>query len=455
MADSLKDSIEAQGFASVIVALKPSKRTSSTRARAFGLAAPTKPDDIEESAARLAKHFTLPQAAQRVAIAASSHMPKPRSAMRVYPNLGLMLGVVDSKGLAALRKSSDVKAVRAAPVLSLIRPVAKAALTGPPPKITWGLARLKIPNVWERGYTGKDVIVGHLDTGIDGSHPALQGAVRSYAEFNFQGDLVPEAKARDSDEHGTHTAGTIAGRMVEGTHFGVAPGAVLASAMVIEGGDVVARVLGGMDWVIGEGARILSMSLGLRGYWPDFLELTQILRTQGVLPVFAIGNEGAGTSRSPGNYAEALAVGACAQNDTVADFSSSHKFVRPADSIVPDLVAPGVDILSCTPNGGYAQFDGSSMATPHVAGLAALLLEAKPDATVSELEKAILASCKRPAGMALPRCNRGVPDAERALAVLVKKKKKATSIKKRVVVRKKASLAKTKKRAWAKERKAA
>ena len=191
--------------------------------------------------------------------------------------------------------------------------------------------------------------------------------------------IQPAPKPHDSDEHGTHTAGTIAGRPVGGRHVGVAPGARLASAIVIEGGDAIARVLGGMDWALGLGARVLSLSLGFRGWWPDFLAVTRVLRQKGVLPVFAVGNEYAGSSRSPGNYPEALSVGACGEDDRVADFSSSQRFNRKKDPVVPDLVAPGVGIVSAKPGGGYQAMDGTSMATPHVAGLAALLLEAEPE----------------------------------------------------------------------------
>ena len=107
-------------------------------------------------------------------------------------------------------------------------------------------------------------------------------------------------------------------------------------------------------------------------------------RAQGILPLFAVGNEGPGTSRSPGNYVEALSVGATDRDDDVALFSSSQRFDRQSDLIVPDLVAPGVSVISARPGGGSQSMDGTSMATPHTAGLAALLLEAKPDATVDE-----------------------------------------------------------------------
>ena len=261
--------------------------------------------------------------------------------------------------------------------------------------------------------------MAHLDTGVDGRHAALAGAVAHFAEFDVMGRAIqPAPKPHDSDEHGTHTAGTIAGRPVGGRHVGVAPGARLASAMVIEGGDAIARVLGGMDWALSLGARVLSLSLGFRGWWPDFLAVTRVLRQKGVLPVFAVGNEYAGSSRSPGNYPEALSVGACGEDDRVADFSSSQRFNRKKDPVVPDLVAPGVGIVSAKPGGGYQAMDGTSMATPHVAGLAALLLEAVPKAKVSRLEAAILGSCVRPRGMSAERAGRGIPSATKALEAL-------------------------------------
>jgi subtilisin len=269
-----------------------------------------------------------------------------------------------------------------------------------------------------QGLTGKGILVGHLDTGVDGSHPALAGAVKVFAEFDALGNQVTGAKATDSGEHGTHTAGTIAGQPTQGVHFGVAPGAKLASAMVIEGGNVLARILSGMNWAVGQEVRVLSMSLGLPGSSDAFLAITQILRARGVLPVFAVGNEGPGTSRYPGNYAETLSVGAIDSAGAVADFSSSQRFKRKKDPIVPDLVGPGVDIVSCVPGGKYMQMSGTSMATPHIAGLVALLMEAKPEKTIHEIEGALFKSCSLKPGMLPNRANRGFPDGLIALSLL-------------------------------------
>jgi subtilisin family serine protease len=187
---------------------------------------------------------------------------------------------------------------------------------------------------------------------------------------------------------------------------------------VIEGGDVAARVLGGLDWCVSLGVRIVSLSLGIRGIGDEWQAITQVLRAKNILPVYAIGNEGPGTSRYPGNYPEALSVGAMSRDHRVADFSSSQRFLRQADPMVPDLVAPGVEIVSAKPGGGYQAMDGSSMATPHIAGLAALLLEARPKATAKEVEAAIFESCTLLPGMSSERAGRGVPDELRALASL-------------------------------------
>ncbi len=421
MSNHLDDQLKSLGVAQVMVTLK-------------------RPAEAAAAAGALKAHFCLGDTAPQTAMAAAATAihgrgrrsaraagpaPAPQ-AMRVYPNLGVMLGTVDRAGLAALRADkANVARVSAAPILSLIRPTVRLAAAVPKTVVTWGIAALEANRLWKQGLDGRGVLVGHLDTGVDGRHPALRTALSAFAQFNAVGDLVdPSPAPFDSEDHGTHTAATIAGRAVKvgGSlrHVGVAPGALLASALVIEGGDAVARVLGGMDWAVGRGVRVLSVSLGIRGYWPDFESVTRTLRDRGVLPVFAVGNEGVGTSRSPGNYSEALSVGAVDRGGRVADFSSSQRFVRGDDPLVPDLVGPGVDVISAQPGGGYQSMDGTSMATPHIAGLAALLLQAKPAATPSEVEAAIHASCRGGAGMPAARANRGLPNARRALKHLLK-----------------------------------
>jgi phospholipase C/subtilisin family serine protease len=416
---ALENQFAAAGVAEVLVFMKDGTAPRTELAsRAVGLSRHFRSSDLSHDAALLA---ALRGPAGAAGLASGTGGPRPAVAApahRFFPHLGIMYGTVDRVGLSALQADEGVAAVHEAPRLSLIRPIRDVATTQRGAS-SWGLERLRILEVWEAGFKGKGILVGHLDTGVDSTHPALKGAVAQFAEFDLLGHQVPNAPAHDSGRHGTHTAGTIAGRAVGSVSFGVAPEATLASALVIEGGNVVARILGGMDWVVGQGARVLSMSLGLPGFTPAFLDVTRRLRERNVLPVFAVGNEGPGTSRSPGNYAEALSVGAMDEHDDVADFSSSQRFQRSEDPLVPDLVAPGVDIASCVPGGGFAVMSGTSMATPHVAGLAALLFQAKPAAGADEVERAIFESCHLPASMDRERANRGVPDAVLALRLLL------------------------------------
>lgn len=362
----------------------------------------------------------LADTALRASANLGAHQTKPAPRMRVYPHLGLALGAVNTEGVAKLTERRIVQEVVEAPIISLIRPVLvrPGRLTIRP---SWGVRRIRADKLWQAGLKGDGIIVGHLDTGIDGNHEALIDAIDEFAEFDLIGDRVEGAAAWDSDDHGTHTAGIIAGRPTRGA-FGVAPGAKVASAMVIEGGQVIDRILAGMEWIAGKGVRILNMSLGLRGFTPAFQVIVDALRSAGILPIIAVGNEFANSSRSPGNYENVLSVGAIDADDYVANFSSSETFNRLVDPTVPDIVAPGVDILSSIPGNRYRRMNGTSMATPHVAGLAALLLEAKTDASVDELETAIQNSCERMSTMPQPRANRGIPDAVEALFQLTGRK---------------------------------
>lgn len=446
MSEGIERQLDATGHAQVLVFL--STPAAASAAAAVGAAAlesaPAGAVDAEDAPATedLMRYFVpvddLPPATSaRSGLSAAARRRRKRRAagleslsaaegngdatpapVNLYPNLGVMLGTVEREGLEGLRADPRVANVTAAPALSIIAPV-RVAATSSTGALTWGIRAMRIPELWSRGLTGDSVLVGHLDTGVDGDHPALADAIEAFAEFDMLGRRVePDPEPFDTEDHGTHTAATIAGRPVNGRRVGVAPGSRLASAVVIEGGHVIARVLGGMDWAVANNVRILNMSLGFRGFFEDFLPLTLLLRSRNILPVFAVGNEGEGQSRSPGNYGEALSVGAHNRSGAVADFSSSQTFTRPADPIVPDLVAPGVGVVSARPGGGFQLMDGSSMATPHVSGLAALLMEARPTATVDEIERAIFKSCLRRPGMLESRCNRGIPDAVRALEAL-------------------------------------
>ncbi len=283
----------------------------------------------------------------------------------------------------------------------------------------WGLQRLDIQACWERGLTGAGVRVGHLDTGVDGTHPSLRDRIVRFVEFDRDGLRVPYAQPRDSGRHGTHTAGIICGGPCDHQRIGIAPDAELCCGTVIEGGKCLVRVLAGLDWMLDCNVRVLCISLGLPTYNPLFEIVLDRLKRAGVLVVAPTGNSGAGRTCSPANYPGVLAVGAINIRDTVARFSGSQRFTRVPDRTKPNLVAPGVDILSAKPGGGLQTRSGTSMAAAHVAGVAALLFQARPSATPAEVAEALLTTCTPLPECGEERCGRGLINPVKALEALL------------------------------------
>ncbi len=422
---NIEQQLSATGEAQIIVMLAPPRAGLAAAVTAAAVA----PSSDLLSCFKLTENSrwsmlarSMPFAARATgrtaAAAAAVARPQP-TPVRVFKNLNVLIGNVDRAGLQAVAGHNEVVKITGTPRISLIAPTRKAAAKLTTAN-TWGIERLRVPALWKQGLSGKAVKVAHLDTGVDGKHPALKsGAIAQFVQFDFVGNRVnPDPVPFDSGEHGTHTAGTIAGRPVQNKSIGVAPGAQLLSAMVIEGGDDVSRVLGGLDWAIENKPGVLSMSLGFPGIVNDFIDIFGVLRQHDILPCIAVGNEGPATSRSPGNYTDVVSVGACDINNQVADFSSSQRFDRPENPLVPDLLAPGVNVISAKPGGAFQAMDGTSMATPHTAGLSALLREAAPNRTAAEIEDAIYQSCKLPAGIPADRGNRGIPDAVAAFKLL-------------------------------------
>jgi subtilisin len=430
-----EEQLQAMGHARVLVVLKPQKLKTTDGRRALAL---DETISLQQDAAHaLRKHFrsfrnsrsailargiaaSFTEASQpRYVVDAKAKPVGVSSAVQYFPNLGIMLGTVDREGFAALKKNAkEVSDVLSPPEMTLIRPVEDAALEGPPIGQSWSLSRLKIPDLWAKGLTGTGVLIGHIDTGVDASHPALAGAVDAFAMFDLNGRQVANAQAADSGIHGTHTAGLLVGKLFQGSTFGVAPGAKLAAATVIEYGDVPARVVGGLDWCVGQGTRLVNISLGLPSFQPQFSRIMQLLRQRNILPIVAIGNEGPQTSRTPGNLPESLSVGAIDQTDQIWLGSSSQQMAENPKRYVPVVVGPGAGIWSSIPGATLRSLSGTSMAAPHITGLAALLLQHRPEASADDLEKAIVASCKRPAAISTLRGNNGVPNAVDALAAL-------------------------------------
>ncbi len=310
----------------------------------------------------------------------------------IFPLLGIALSLVRSDSVNALAADLPVRSLSCPSEPELIRPLPSSPVTSLE-VASWGLSALGFESVWENGITGKDVLIGHLDTGVAEDHPALSGRVRAFADMDFNGAPRSDVTPYDSGYHGTHTAGTICGRSFNGRQLGCAPDALLCSAIVIEQPPTLPRILGGVEWAITHGSRIISGSFGFSGFHRDYYHVADRVKALGALPIFAIGNEGRHHSRSPANYANTLSVGACDQHGQEARFSGSSPD-RPGPS-GPDVLAPGVNILSCSPDGGTAVLSGTSMAVPHVSGLAALLFHAKPHASVEEVESAIRLTARR------------------------------------------------------------
>jgi subtilisin family serine protease len=290
------------------------------------------------------------------------------------------------KEIEELAGHDDVVSVEPNPVFQVPEPL-QTPLEDTPETVdgsTWGVAKIGAPEVWGGFGRGERVLVGHLDTGVDDTHPALAGKVAFFQEFDSIGNPVASA-THDSASHGTHTAGTIVGRTFRGVNIGVAPEARLASALVLPGGSgSFAQIIAGMQWAIGQGAHVINMSLGALGYSTIWNLPVLNATLAGVLVVASIGNSGQGTSGGPGNDFLSLGVGATHYLDHVAGFSSGQTlvsvpwFIFTLTYIKPDISAPGVSVVSSVPGPDLAAFNGTSMAAPHVAGAAALLLSTEP-----------------------------------------------------------------------------
>ncbi|KOP24519.1 peptidase S8 and S53 subtilisin kexin sedolisin [Hapalosiphon sp. MRB220] len=333
---------------------------------------------------------------------------------------------VTRKTLEALAEQPNVVAVLPNQKIHLIQPqrVKYKALLEQEKQdsLTWGLKQLEISKLWETT-KGQEINIAVLDTGVYGAHPALNERVKEFIVIDPLGRRIEAKPAFDCGQHGTHVCGTIAGGQdSNGVAIGVSPQANLFVAGVLIGDTTLRTLIEGISWAIEKGADIINMSLGLNYYEPLFAEVLDILLNQyGILPVVAIGNENHGNSSSPGNTYNAFSVGAIektADDVDVTFFSSGASLVFPGkepNGLVtkPDVVAPGAQIYSCIPptknskgTFEYNFMDGTSMATPHVAGVAALLMAAKPTAPVTDIIKVLKETATHPDGQDLRPCNR-------------------------------------------------
>ena len=287
---------------------------------------------------------------------------------------------------------------------------------------TWNISYLKVPKLWEQGLTGKGVRIGHLDTGVDASHPDLMGKIERFALFDPRGSEV-KSSAFDSsmDGHGTHTAGIMVGGDSSGINIGVAPEAQLISALVLMNGATNAfNVIKGIEWICDQGVKVLNLSLGGSGYNATYEFLMQQVISLEILPSCSVGNDGLAVTESPGNLALAFGIGAIDHKERVPRFSGggSVSWYDEDGHLVPinnpDLVAPGVAIRSSLPRCQWDHRTGTSMAAPHVSGVIALLAQAEPSASLTELVDAIKSTTHHPKTTSRPP----VPDSRFGLGII-------------------------------------
>jgi serine protease AprX len=251
--------------------------------------------------------------------------------------------------------------------------------------------------VWQQGIRGNGILVAVVDTGIDTTHPDLDDLddnpstndpkVVGWIDYvNFY------SSPYDDHGHGTHVSGTISGTGANGINTGVAPGTKLIGAKVFDysGSGWTSDVIAAFEWAVDNNARIISYSGG-GGHTDSFTATIDNVVAAGVTPVVAAGNSGPYSSsiNCPGDEFNSVAVGATDSSDIIAYFSSRGPVTLYGETYIkPDVSAPGVSVTSTVPGGGYeSDWSGTSMATPHVSGTVALMLERNPALTPAQIKQ--------------------------------------------------------------------
>ena len=242
--------------------------------------------------------------------------------------------------------------------------VKKAGTPKPQPLevLPWGIDKIDAELVWPSGNTADPVKMAIIDTGIDVKHPDLTA--------NLKGGVSTvgyTTSYNDDNGHGTHVAGIVGAVDNEIGVIGAGPAIDLYAVKVLDrrGSGYLSDVIEGLDWAIAHGMQVVNMSLGTSADVLSFREAVQRVNSAGIVQVAAAGNSG-GSVIYPAAYPEVLAVSATDNTDTIASWSSRGPEV--------DLAAPGVSIYSTYKGQTYKTLSGTSMAAPHVAGAAALVL---------------------------------------------------------------------------------
>ncbi|MFF3379586.1 S8 family serine peptidase [Streptomyces sp. NPDC002680] len=352
--------------------------------------------------------------------------------------MGRALPVVNGKAMRSVKKRGtdfwDTVTDTGADAFTASTAVEKVWLDGRrKASLDKSVPQIGAPTAWAAGYDGTGVKVAVLDTGIDTTHPDLASQV--VAEQDFTGS---ESGTADRFGHGTHVASITAGTGAKsgGKYKGVAPGAKLLNGKILDDGGwgSDSGIIAGMEWAVAQGADIANLSLGSTdspGIDPLEETVNRLSAESDTLFVIAAGNEGLegdfgeGTVGSPGSADAALTVGAVDKADQLGDFSSRGPRVGDG-GVKPDLTAPGAAITAAAASGsllerskpspapGYLTIGGTSMATPHVAGAAAILAQQHPDWT-GERIKAVLTASAEPGTYSSFQQGTGRTDLARAL----------------------------------------
>lgn len=279
------------------------------------------------------------------------------------------------------------------------------------------IAQVRADLVWNAlKVDGAGTVVANIDSGVDFLHPALHTRYRGYDQHGlhihscnwFDATGGGATYPVDGNGHGTHTMGTIAG----GEGIGVAPGAtwIAVRAFDNQGFGLESWLHAAMQWVVDPGPGcsppdVVSNSWSNAWGGTDvFRTDVQVMRAAGIFAPFSAGNDGAGSASidAPASYPEAFGVGAVTEEDDIASFSSRGPSTWYGVELTkPEVSAPGVNVRSSLPGGTYGENDGTSMAAPHAAGLAALMLQADPSLSVDELET-IIKETSLPLGASTP-----------------------------------------------------
>ena len=267
----------------------------------------------------------------------------------------------------------------------------------------WNIQAINAPAFWDLGSTGAGTVVANMDTGVDAGHPDLAGSYRGGANSWFDPNSE-HASPHDSTGHGTQVMGVMVGGDAGGSASGVATGAqwiavkIFADSGIAEYSDIHF----GFQWLLDpddnpatdDTPDVVNSSWGypqLTGQCcTEFQSDIQTLKAAEIGVVFSAGNGGpfGSSSESPANNAGSFAVGAVDSADSVADFSARGPSACTGD-IYPEVVAPGVNILTTDLEDGYTPVNGTSFAAPHIAAAMALLLSTDPTLPVADVETAL------------------------------------------------------------------